>query len=40
MSTEANELLAGVEIDEDATPELGSGALKDSLRIARVVRED
>ncbi|MBE9044803.1 hypothetical protein IQ255_10345 [Pleurocapsales cyanobacterium LEGE 10410] len=32
MSTEANELLAGVDIDEDATPELGSGA--------RVVRED
>ena len=32
MSQEANELLAGVEIDEDATPELGSGA--------RDVRED
>lgn len=32
MSQEANELLAGVEIDEDATPEPSSGA--------RVVRED
>ena len=32
MSQEANELLAGVDIDEDATPELGSGA--------RVVREN
>ena len=32
MSREANELLASVETDEDATPELGSGA--------RVVRED
>ena len=32
MSQEANELLAGVDIDEDATPEPSSGA--------RVVRED
>ena len=32
MSREANELLASVEIDEDATPEPSSGA--------RVVRED